>query len=169
MQLNAYFMFLCTGTGSPTMSTSSVRPLGSSCTQWPLASVMRSICTASGPSHTTRRVNRWNTTTTILWSTSIRPAPALTPCLWSSGPWARCTDRGRCGSTLEPVTPKETRRSSRASSWQHISMETTLSRLCEKVFLLRYFFETWIKIFSVIGLNFFLSKEVTSFTDVFYL
>lgn len=99
------------------MCTSSVRPPGSSCTRWQLASVRKSIFTASGPFRSTRRENRSNTTTTILLSTSTPPARVLTPCLWSSGPWAHCTDRGRCSSTPGAVMWRRDHRSrSRANS-----------------------------------------------------
>lgn len=110
MTLCTAAMCLSAGTGWPTTSTSSGQPRGCSCTPWPPASARSSICTASGPSRWTRAAHRSSTTTTTLWSTSTPPAPVLTPCRWSSGLWAHCTDRGRSSSTLDPATVGGTRR-----------------------------------------------------------
>lgn len=103
---------LWTGIGWPTKCTSSGPPPVCSCTRWPRASARRSTSTGSGPSHWTRWGNQSSTTTTTPWSTSTRPAPVRTPCPWSSGRWAHCTDRGRSASTPGPVTLRGARRRS---------------------------------------------------------
>lgn len=95
---------LSTGIGWPTKCTSSGPPPVCSCTRWPRASVRRSTSMGSGRSRWTPWGDRSSTTTTTPWSTSTRPAPVLTPCPWSSGRWAHCTNRGRSASTQGPVT-----------------------------------------------------------------
>lgn len=146
--LTALSLSASAGTGWRTTSTSNVRPPASSCTQWPLASARRSTFTAFGPFRSTRKANRLNTTTTTPSNMSTPPARVLTPCLWSSGPWARCTDRGRYGSTLGFVaSSRDHRKISRANS----------RRFCGK--------QTWIRAVFLVASTF-MRLELTYFQQL---
>lgn len=146
--LTALSLSASAGTGWRTTSTSNVRPPASSCTQWPLASARRSTFTAFGPFRSTHKANRLNTTTTTPSNMSTPPARVLTPCLWSSGPWARCTDRGRYGSTLGFVaSSRDHRKISRANS----------RRFCGK--------QTWIRAVFLVASTF-MRLELTYFQQL---
>lgn len=141
------FLFLSTDTGWPITSTSNVRPQASSCTPWRPASARRSICTASGHFQWTRMAKQLNTTTTTPWSTSTPPAPVLTPCPWSSGRWARCTDRGRSGSTQGAVRWRTA--GTRFKAVQHFPVTACLVRT------LYYYFLDWFR--NILTLNKFMA------------
>ena len=144
------------------MSTSNVQPQVCSCTRWPPASAKRSICTASGRSHSTRTADRSSTTTTTPWSTSTRPAPVLTPCLWSSGLWAPCTDRGRSVSTQDPATLGRTHRTHLHRPTEIFKVTAVVNNSLQTIFSLLCFYGTILEF--LIGVTFFYFRQAAAWS-----